>query len=143
MLRRTAIAALVSLSPFVNAEPQPTEQVVGRWQGDARLFSARHRAETGELPAELVFEPDGTVSGKIGGATIPTTRPKARTSRRVEYQVVLSGRVHKALNEDLYFLIIILTVKPDAALDADFHLKKRFGLDPAMLVGHFDVRRVL
>lgn len=141
MLRRTAIAALAMLWTIAKAQQSRDTQAMGRWQGDARLLHAKLRARTGEIPTELDFAQDGAVSGRIGDATIPSALPKARTSSRVKYQVVLSGQVHKALNDELNHLIIIVTLKPGAELDADFHLKKRFGIDPDMLVGHFDVKR--
>lgn len=141
MLRRSALAALILIT--MNAEAQVPVGTVeaGRWQGDARLFNAKLRAKTGAIATELLFAPDGTVTGKIGDASIPATAPKRKSSGRVEYHLVVTGRIHRELDEATNHLVIIATIRPGAGLDADFHLKKRFGFDPAMLVGHFDVKQ--
>lgn len=142
MRRRTAIAALLSICGTSSAQPAPAAGGAGRWRGDARLFNARLRAKVGEIPAELVFQPDGSLSGTLGEATIPASRPKIRSRERVQYQLVLLGEVHRDLARDLNHLVVLVTPRPETGLDADFHLKTRFGFDPAMLVGHFDVRRI-
>ena len=141
MLRRSVLAALILITTNASAQAPAGVAEAGRWQGDARLLNAKLRAKTGAIPTELLFAPDGTVSGKIGDASIPATSPKRKSSGRVEYQLVVTGHVHRELDEAMNHLVIIVTLKPGASLDADFHLKTRFGFDTAMLVGHFDVKQ--
>lgn len=141
MLRRSFVAFVATLHTLCHAQQSLPSEREGLWRGDARLFNVKLRAKTGEIPVLLLFGPDEEVSGRIGSAIIPMTRPKFKTSQRVEYQVVVLGRVHQELDDGLDRLVIIVTINPERVLDADFHLKRRFGFDPAMVVGHFDVER--
>lgn len=131
---------LVLLLPFVPALAQEPfrANIVGRWSADARLFDRHIRAGTMPLGAELEFADDLTLTGRIGNAPIPQTRPFSRTATRLEYRVRLSRPVHDHPDLKKDHLLIIVTLSPGPGLDADFHLKSRFGFDPTMRVGHFD-----
>ncbi|MFM8345733.1 MAG: hypothetical protein ACKOB5_14715 [Betaproteobacteria bacterium] len=39
-------------------------------------------------------------------------------------------------------LVLIITPRPDGRLDADLHLKSRFGFDLATVVGHFEAQSI-
>lgn len=141
MRRRCVLALLVPIPARAAGQASTGAIEAGRWNGDARLFHAKTRARTGAIPAELLVSHDGTLSGQVGGAAIPATRPKRSSATRVEYQVVLEGRVHEALDPALDHLLVIVTRASGGGIDADFHLKRRFGFDPGMLVGHLDLVR--
>ena len=146
MDRRRAIVSLAVAAAGAGArwaaaaEPLPPLPV-GLWSCDARLFHAQTRARVGPIASELRLAADGALSGRIGQAEIPRTVPASRSARRVEYRVLLSTPVHPGLDASARHLVVIVTPHPAAQLDAEFHLKRRFGFDPAMLVGHFDLPR--
>ncbi len=126
-----------------NFKPPPAgPEHAGRWVGDARLFDRTLRAKAAPLEAELRIEPDHALSGRIGAARIPRTAPTSVAPGRIEYRIVLEGRVKDVEGLDQTHLVVLVTPRPGGALDADFHLKSRFGFDAAMRVGHFDVKRV-
>jgi hypothetical protein len=141
--RYVAVAfALTAFAPFAAAgEPSPTS-IVGHWIGDARLFDKELRAVTQPLVTELRIAEDLSISGSIGLAQVPTTRPVSATPARVAYRVVLVGTVKDMPQLNKSHLVLIVTRPVSGTLDADFHLKARFGFDPTMRVGHLDVRRL-
>lgn len=64
--------------------------------------------------------------------------PNARGRKPREYRVKLlepplAGKDH---------LVLIITPRPDGRLDADLHLKSRFGFDLATVVGHFEAQSI-
>lgn len=137
-----AFAAILlgALLPARGAEV-PAPAFAGRWVGDARLFDKALRAQAAPLEADLRIERDHTLSGRIGAAHVPRSRPVTMSAGRIEYRIVLEGRVKDVKGLDKSHLVILVTPRPAGALDADFHLKSRFGFDPTMRVGHLDVRR--
>lgn len=141
MFHRVKFTVFLLTLAIAFVQGSATAPVVGHWRGDARLFHAKTRAKTGTIPAELTLGSDWSLSGRIGGAVISATRPKSRTPTRVEYEVIVSGQVHKELDSTFDHLIIIVTLGSGTGLDADFHLKERFDFTSSMYVGHFDVRR--
>lgn len=121
-------------------------EIVGRWSADARLFDMHIRASTTPLAAELVIAADLSLSGQIGDATMASSSPVAKTPTRLEYRIRLNRPVHAHPDLGKDHLIVIITRRdgPDGpVLDADFHLKSRFGFDPTLRVGHFDAVRVV
>ena len=140
--RRNAFAALLALSGFARAQTPSSSGAFGHWRGDARLFHAKTRARTGPIPVDLHLAADGTLSGTVGDALMPRTAPKSRTDSRAEYQLVVSGSIHPVLDPAARHMVVIVTLEGVSGLDADFHIKRRFGFDPGMLAGHFDVSRV-
>lgn len=142
--RHALIHTLVSLAlPAAATQPalQPPPNPIGRWVGDARLFDKALRARATPLPAEIHIDQDLMLNGRIGQALIPTSRPVSATAMRLEYQVLLQGQVKDIAELNQTHLVLIVTRHSDGRLDADFHLKSRFGFDPAMRVGHLDVQR--
>lgn len=135
------LVLLLPLFPAVAQEPVRSD-IVGRWSADARLFDRHIRARTTPLEAQLVFADDHTLTGRIGSARIPQTRPFSATTTRLEYRVRLDRPVHEHPDLKKDHLLIIVTLSPASGLDADFHLKSRFGFDPTIRVGHFDATRM-
>jgi|CXWL01.1.fsa_nt_gi hypothetical protein len=142
MLRRSFLLAAIPACTLVCAQATDTATIVGTWGGDARLFDKALRARTGRVPAKLTFDTQLGLSGSIGGAGIPKTRPRSATPQRLEYAVRLEGQAMPETGIHRSHLVIIITTGAASTLDADFHLKSRFGLDPGMLVGHFDVAAI-
>lgn len=138
--RLVLVAVALFASAAFASEPVPSA-IIATWLGDARFFDKRIRALTGPLESRLRIAEDLSLSGKLGDATIPSTAPASRSARRLEYRIVLQGQVMQIPELVKTHLVIIVTAKPDALLDVDFHLKSRFGFDPTMLVGHYDVVR--
>lgn len=154
MIRRHALwvlagAGLASTHASTHASaptaPQTTQDgaqdLAGRWIGDARLFDRALRAQAIPLPAELLFEPDLALSGRMGDAHWPRTLPTTAEATRIEYRLRLQGVVHALPALHKPCLVVIVTRGRSSTLDADFHLKSRFGFDPSMRVGHLDVVR--
>lgn len=138
MLAATLLGALATAHGTSPAAPD----YAGRWVGDARLFDKDLRAKAGPLDVEIVIWANHEISGRIGTATVPRSMPASVSPALVEYRIVLEGRVKDLPGLDKSHLVVLLTPRPGGALDADFHLKSRFGFDPSMRVGHFDVKRI-
>jgi len=98
MHRRTALVTCLAATGLAAAQRSPDPSIVGRWQGDARLFHAMTRAKTGEIRAELVVSADASITGSVGQAVIPTTQTKSRSGSRLTYEITLSGTVHEHLD---------------------------------------------
>lgn len=133
---------LLLWSSIAFAGDDPSHKIVGRWSADARLFDRDIRSQTTPLESELVFAEDLSLSGRVGQAVLPPTKPYSATAKRLEYRFVLDQPVsgHVALAKS--HLIVIVTIDVRGDLDADFHLKSRFGFDISMRVGHFDAKRI-
>ena len=127
--------ALVAFNAYPQTVVQP--EFAGRWKADARLFDKHIRAQANPLPAELVFDQDFTLSGKVGDASVPPTKPLSITSSRVEYRITLNKPVRDIAELNKLRMVVIVSRGPAGALDADFHLKSRFGFDHSIRVGHF------
>lgn len=124
------------------AHPSPESVAVaypvGHWAGEARLFDRALRQQRGPIPMSIELAPDLLLKGTIGDATWPAAAPVQRLSPRLEYRIKLMGAAPPLAGKD--HLVLIITPRTDGRLDADFHLKSRFGLDLGMAVGHFDAR---
>ncbi|MFA6312979.1 MAG: hypothetical protein WCV99_13665 [Sterolibacterium sp.] len=115
--------------------------IAGHWVGDARLFDKAVRAKTTPLPIEIRIEEDLAMSGSIGNARIPRSVPVSVKPPRIEYHVALEGSIRDLPQLKKSHMIVIVTRNAKDDLDADFHLKSRFGFDPTMQVGHMEVKR--
>lgn len=132
----TLCLALVAFNAYAQIAVQP--EFIGHWKADARLFDKHIRAQANPLPAELVFDQNFTLSGKVGNALVPPTKPISITSSRVEYWITLNKPVRDIAELNKLRMVVIISRGPAATLDADFHLKSRFGFDRSIRVGHFD-----
>jgi hypothetical protein len=142
-LCRLAVVLVVLTSvQIVSAAPSAQPTIAGRWAGDARLFDKSVRARAAPLPTEIRIEQDLAISGTVGDAQIPRSAPISVSEKRVEYRIVLTRPVKDLPKLKKSHMIVIVTRSADDKLDADFHLKSRFGFDPTMQVGHMDVIRV-
>lgn len=113
--------------------------LAGTWQADARLLNRAWREKTGALPSVLTLSADGRLSGRIGDVAIPDSMPKRRRADRLDYEIVMPAPPAARGGIDRTHLVVMIGLRPDAAPDIDFHLKSRFGFDPGMFVGHFDL----
>lgn len=136
-----ALAAALSLAGLLRAGPPAPTSLAGLWSGDARLFNQALRARLGPIPTALQIGGDLAISGRIGDAPVPKTMPVSVSATRVEYRVVLPQPINTLPGLKRSHLVILVTHHGTGQLDADFHLKSWFGLDPGMLVGHFDLKR--
>ena len=113
---------------------------IGRWEGDARLFDRTLRQRIGPITMAIELGPDLMLKGVIGESTWAAAAPFQRSPQRLEYRLKLLGATPVLEGKD--HLILIISLRADGRLDADFHLKARFGLDLGMAVGHFDAQAV-
>lgn len=137
-----ALFALALFATSVFGEEAAQSRIVGSWTADARLFDKRIRARATPLEAKLSFSEDHALSGRIGDADIPPTRPHSKSPKKLMYRVLLPRPVRDLDELRKDHMIIIVTLGAGVTLDADFHLKSRFGFDPTMRAGHFDAKRV-
>lgn len=137
-------ALSLALMAFARAEPIGFSQasITGQWVGDARLFDKIIRVQATPLATELRIDENLILSGNIGVAKIQNASPASVSAKQVVYRALLSGPVKDiAQLSKKTHLIVIITCHTGDLLDADFHLKSRFGFDPTMRVGHMDVVR--
>lgn len=142
VFRRLLLVAMLPCVAPAGAESvdSAVATIIGTWSGDARLFDKSLRARTGALPVRITIDPELGLAGRIGDAHMPRTLPRATSAARVEYAIRLGAEVKAGIRRQ--HLIVIVSPGNAATLDADFHLKSRFGFDPGMHVGHFDVKPV-
>lgn len=146
-LRRTFLKTCLPLIFFgcthfqnANANESNAPEIVGNWTAEARFFDREVRNKVGQLEARLVIDPDLTLKGQFGNSEMTPTRPKIKTSTQLQYHVLLKQSLPSFPEFRNPHLVVIVTLKGLQPIDADFHLKSRFGFDPKMRVGHFDIK---
>lgn len=135
-----AISLAVGVPVAVVAQ-EPAASIVGVWTGDARLFDKKLREQTTPLATTIQFHSNLDLSGSVGNARFSRTAVASSSPDKIEYRILLDGFVKDLPELRKSHLVVIVTLRKDGQLDADFHLKSRFGFDPTMRVGHFDVSR--
>jgi len=141
---RTCLSLILFVWPCfqnTNANESYSSAIVGTWTAEARFFDREIRNKVGQLEARLVIEPDLTLKGQFGNSEITPTRPKIQTSTQLQYQVLLKQSLPSFPEFRNPHLIVIVTLAGHRPLDADFHLKSRFGFDSKMRVGHFEIKQ--
>ncbi len=124
-----------------NANESLSSAIVGTWTADVRFFDRTVRKKLGPLEARLEIEPDFTLKGHFGNSEMTPTRPTIQTSTQLQYQVLLKQALPGLPELRSPHLMVIVTLTGQRPIDADFHLKSRFGFDPKMRVGHFDIKQ--
>ncbi len=142
---KTCLPLFLGSSYFQNANAKSNEphapEIVGTWTAEARFFDREVRNKVGQLEARLIFDPDLTLKGQFGNSEMTPTRPKIQTSTQLQYHVLLKQSLSSFPEFRNPHLVVIVTLKGLQPIDADFHLKSRFGFDPKMRVGHFDIKQ--
>lgn len=113
---------------------------VGTWSADARLFSKEARLKTGPVSAVISIALDGTISGTLGGMAFEAQPAKHHTKTHAVYVATLTSSNAVQTFEDRRVLVLMVSRQSSSAPDIEFHVKRRDGFDPGMLVGHIDLR---
>jgi len=115
-------------------------KLAGTWAGSGRFYNAKLRTESGPLRFVLHFQPDLTVSGTVGGATLQPCKPR-RTGDKVEFEVALRGEISPDKNLHKTYLVLLITQLDGEKLSGDFHLKSNLIFDLNMRPGELQATR--
>ena len=132
------IPVLLACTSF--AQAIDSSKLAGSWVGAGRFYNAKLRTETGSLPFVLHVQPNLTVSGTVGGASLQPCKPK-RTGDRIEFEVTLRGEVSPEKRLQKGYLVLLITQVDGEKLSGDFHLKSNLIFDWNMRPGELQAIR--
>jgi len=112
---------------------------IGTWFGDARLFNKEARSKANPIAFEIAISPNGSMSGTFAGSTFESAAPKELNATHALYVTKLLPGAKAPGLEGRDVLVLMVNRNAVQVPDIDFHLKRRVGFDPGMLVGHIDI----
>lgn len=132
------IPVLLACTSFAHAID--SSKLAGTWVGAGRFYNAKLQTETGSLPFVLHFQPDLTVSGSVGGASLQPCKPK-QAGDRIEFEITLHGEISPVKSLHKGYLVLLITQAAGEKLSGDFHLKSNLIFDWNMGPGELQATR--
>jgi hypothetical protein len=117
--------------------------VHGSWTGEGRFYDRDLNQEYGKFPVAFEIDPDGSVRGHVGEATLTDGVVKSRPEDFL-VEARLNGSVFGdgSLPDEHKDRVVFILEPPDgAAMNGDFHLKTNFAFDISMRAGALTLER--